>query len=221
MNILIINPNSTASMTEKIGFCARASASSNTQIVAVNPENSPPAIEGPEDGKAALPYLFELFESYTKTGEYDAAIVACFDDTGLWELKKKSPIPVLGIGEAAFHMAMLRVQAFSTVTTLPVSVPVIEENLANYGYAARCARVRACDVPVLDLETNPDGSYEKLSREIELAVQDDASQAIVLGCAGMADLAAELQANCPIPLIDGVKSAIGLAEMLVASHAGG
>lgn len=214
MKILIINPNSTAAMTDKIRQCAELAARHGTKIVAVNPTDSPPAIQGPEDGDAALPHIFELFETYTANGDFDAAIIACFDDTGLWQLKAQSKIPVIGIGEAAFHTAMLRVQKFSTVTTLPVSVPVIEDNLVEYGFQSRCAKVRACDVPVLDLETDPDNSYQKLSDEIKAAIDQDHCQAIVLGCAGMADLAGRLESTHKIPVIDGVTSAVALCEML-------
>lgn len=214
MKILIINPNSTASMTEKIRACAELVAHDDTKIVAINPTDSPPAIQGPDDGAAALPHLFKLFDETVGQERFDAAIIACFDDTGLWQLKDKADIPVIGIGEAAFHIAMLRAQTFSTVTTLPVSVPVIEDNLAEYGFMSRCAKVRACDVPVLDLETDPERSYSKLSAEIKTALDEDKSQAIVLGCAGMADLTEKLETMHNVPVIDGVQSAVHLCELL-------
>lgn len=215
MKILVINPNSTASMTEKIGQCAQEAASAGTVIEAVNPTDSPPAIQGAEDGDAALPHLFELFEKATSEGAWDAIIIACFDDTGLGELKNRSRVPVIGIGEAAFHCAMLLGARCCVVTTLPVSVPVIEKNINEYGFSSRITGVRASDIPVLDLERRPDESFQRLSEEVAEAIRKDPECVIALGCAGMADLASKLAEKHSVPVVDGVKSAVGLAEVLV------
>lgn len=215
MKILIINPNSTKAMTELVASEAKSVANPDTEIVAVNPENSPPAIQGAADGKLALPHLYELFDKMLATQNFNAVIIACFDDTGLWQLKKKSPIPVIGIGEAGYHAAMLLERRFSVVTTLPISVPVLEENISDYGISSRCARVRAANVPVLELEANPELAIQNIEAEIKAALKEDEATAIVLGCAGMADVASELEQKFNVPIIDGVKSAIGLCEALV------
>jgi allantoin racemase len=215
MHILVINPNSTASMTQKIAAAARAAAGPFTRITAINPLEGPAAIQGPADGEAALPGLFDLFERSLKTDpSIRAVIIACFDDTGVWELKASSGVPVIGIGEAAYHVAAVAAQRFSVVTTLPVSVPVLEENLQRTGLASRCARVRASDVPVLELENPESDARHKVEAEIETALRLDGVGAIALGCAGMADLAADLTAQFKVPVIDGVASAVRLTEAI-------
>lgn len=220
MHILVINPNSTEAMTRSIEAAAKAAAGKGTTITALNPHDTPPAIQGAEDGAAALPGLYRLFHAeVVEKGGYDACIIACFDDTGLMALKRRSPVPVIGIGEAAFHAATLLGERFSVVTTLGVSVPVIEGNLAAYGFAARCGKVRASEVPVLALETDKDASCETIAAEIAVAIADDKPDAIVLGCAGMADLALTLSDRFRLPVIDGVAAAIALAEGLRAANA--
>lgn len=220
MHILVINPNSTAAMTRSIEAAALDAARAKTRITAVNPDDTPPAIQGPEDGAAALPGLFALFDrEVLEKGGYDACVIACFDDTGLMTLKRRSPIPVIGIGEAAFLAAMLVGDSFSVVTTLGVSTPVIEANLAAYGIAARCRKVRASEVPVLDLESDKDSACDTIAAEITLAIAQDEPDAIVLGCAGMADLALTLSDRFRLPVIDGVAAAITFAEALRACNA--
>jgi allantoin racemase len=215
-HILLINPNTTASMTVKIGEAARAAARPDTRVTAVNPENGPAAIQGPEDGARALPGLFRVFDFHVLgEGAMDAVIIACFDDTGLWDLKRGSSIPVLGIGEAAYHTASLYAERFSVVTTLPVSVPVLEANLVRNGLAQRCAKVRASDVPVLDLEKPGSDARRLIEREIAAAFAEDGIGAVALGCAGMADLASELTDQFGKPVIDGVASAIRFAEGMI------
>ena len=101
------------------------------------------------------------------------------------------------------------------MTTLSRSIAPIEANLARYGLASRCARVRACEVAVLALDDPDSGAREKLSGEIGRAMVEDGAEAIVLGCAGMADLAADLARRHGLPVVEGVAAAVKLAEALV------
>lgn len=211
MRVLLINPNTTASMTEKIGRAAQLVAAIGTEIVARNPSTGPASIQGAEDGDAALPGLFAEIDAATG---FDAIVIACFDDTGLYAARKRTTVPVIGIGEAAYHYAMLVAERFSVVTTLSVSIPVIQENIMRYGLSARCGKVRASNVPVLELERPGSTARETISDEIASALLYDNSDAIVLGCAGMADLAADLSARHKVPVVDGVAAAVKLAEGL-------
>ncbi len=90
----------------------------------------------------------------------------------------------------------------------------------RYGFAARCGKVRASNVPVLELERPGSMARETISDEIANALLHDNSDAIVLGCAGMADLAADLSARHGVPVVDGVAAAVKLAEALVAMRLG-
>jgi allantoin racemase len=211
MRILVINPNTTASMTAKIGEAAASVASGATEIVAVNPVDGPPSIEGYYDEVFAIPGLIAEMQ---KAGSIDATIIACFDDTGLDAARCATEAPVIGIGEAAFHMASLVAGKFSVVTTLARSVPAIEHNLAKYGLASRCAKVRSSDVAVLELERPGSNARHRISEEIARAISEDKAEAIVLGCAGMADLAHSLSEEHGIPVLDGVVCAVTLAESL-------
>jgi allantoin racemase len=212
MRILVVNPNTTASMTRKIGAAAAAAASPGTAIAAVNPESGPASIEGYFDEAFSVP---GLIDEIRKAPDMDAYIVACFDDTGLDAARCIARAPVIGIGEAAFHMASLVAGRFGVVTTLSRSVPAIEHNLVRYGLASRCAKVRASDVAVLDLEEPGSSARERISSEIARALAEDGAEAIVLGCAGMTDLAADLARDHGVPVLDGVACAVTLCEALV------
>ena len=211
MRILVINPNTTASMTDKIGKAAKFVASVGTEIIAVNPKDGPPSIEGYFDEVFVVP---GMLAEMTKSKGIDAYVIACFDDTGLDAARCATDVPVLGIGEAAFHFASLISGKFSVVTTLARSVPAIEHNLVKYGLASRCAKVRASDVAVLDLELPGSDARRKISDEIAKAIAEDKAEAIVLGCAGMTDLASDLARDHGVPVLDGVACAVKLAESL-------
>jgi allantoin racemase len=215
MKLLVVNPNTTASMTARIGEAARAAAATGTQIIAVNPSSGPASIEGYFDEAFAVPGMLEEILAGERSG-IDATVIACFDDTGLEAARCCAKGPVIGIGEAAFHLATLIAHRFTVVTTLSRSIAPIEGNLMKYGLERRCAKVRACEVPVLALEDPGSGARAKLSAEIERAKAEEGAEAIVLGCAGMAELAASLARQHALPVIDGVAAAVKLAEALVA-----
>ncbi len=200
-------------MTRTIAAAAARVARPGTEIRAIEPDVGPASIEGPYDGALAVPGLLKcIAQDMAQNPGADAFIIACFDDTGLDAARALSLAPVVGIGEAAYHMASLIAGRFTVVTTLARAIPTMEDNLERYGLRRRCARVRACEVPVLELE-NP-GGRAKVAAEIERALAEDGADAIVLGCAGMADFAAELSAQFGIPVIDGVAAAVALAEAL-------
>jgi allantoin racemase len=214
MRILVINPNTTSSMTATIGRAARAVAAPGTLVEAVNPADGPASIEGYYDEAYSVPGLLAEIRKGEAAG-FDGHMIACFDDTGLDAARSLATGPVIGIGEAAFHCASLIAGRFSVITTLSRSVPAIEHNLTRYGLSARCARVRASEVPVLALEDETSDARAKISAEIEAAKRDDRCEAIVLGCAGMAGLVAELSERHAIPVLDGVVCAVKLLEALV------
>ena len=216
MRLVLINPNTTASMTAKAGAAARAVASAGTEIIAINPADGPVSIEGYLDEAYAVPGLLDEIARCERAAPADGYIIACFDDTGLDAARSLARAPVIGIGEAAFHLAALVAGKFSVITTLSRSVPAIEHNLVKYGLATRCARVRAAEVPVLSLEEPGSPARARIGAEIVAALRDDQAEAIVLGCAGMADLAASLAAEYGVPVIDGVAAAVKLAEGLAA-----
>ncbi len=209
MRVLFINPNATVSMTEKIGAAARSVAGPGTTILTATNHAGPPSIQGAADGEAAEPGLLALIRD--RQAEADAFVIACFDDTGLAAARVLTGKPVLGIGEAAMRAAAAA-GPFSVVTTLSVSLPVIEANVSAYGLAAACRRVRASEVPVLDLEEPGSAARETVAAEIASAIVEDEPSAIVLGCAGMADLAARFTARFGVPVIDGVVTAVRALE---------
>jgi len=212
MKILVINPNTTASMTTKIGAAARAVARPDTEIVATNSQNGPASIQGFLDVATCVP---GLLAEVVRHPDVDAIVVACFDDTGVDAVRTMVSVPVLGIGEAAYHAASMISTKFSVITTLLRSVPGLENNLMRYGLAQKCVRVRATDIPVLKLEEGDHATLSKIRSEIREAIEQDKAEAIVLGCAGMSDLMTQLSEEFGLPIIDGVAAGVTFAEALV------
>ncbi|MDB2325384.1 aspartate/glutamate racemase family protein [Alphaproteobacteria bacterium] len=212
MKVLVINPNTTQSMTKKIAVAAQAVARPDTEIIAANSQNGPASIEGFLDVATCVPGLLAEVAQHP---DVDAIVIACFDDTGLDAVRASVSVPVLGIGEAAYHAASMVATKFSVITTLSRSVPGLESNLMRYGLAQKCGRVRATDIPVLKLEEGDGETLMTIRAEIRKAITEDRAEAIVLGCAGMANLMAQLSDEFGLPVIDGVAAGVSFAEALV------
>lgn len=208
--IVIINPNSTKSMTEAMVETAHKAAP-RVDVVGWTSTDGPPAIQGELDGEAAIPPLLDLVKK-ADAAKAKAIIIGCFDDTGLNAARDIATCPVIGIGQAAYHLASLYGARFSVVTTLAVSVPVLDANVRAYGLDGNLGRIRASGVPVLALETDRENATRRVKEEIQAAIAEDDINSVVLGCAGMVHIA-ENSDDTPVKLIDGVHAAVRLAEM--------
>lgn len=216
MHIRLINPNSTASMTSQALASALRVKQSGTEVSAVNPANTPVSIEGGADEAMAVPGMLEEIRKGERLG-IEAYVIACFDDPGLHAAREVARGPVIGICQAAIQVAMTISRRFSIITTLPRSIPIIEDLVGDYGADRHCRKVRAINLPVLGLEEDPTMAEQLLIREIETAKQQDRAEAIILGCAGMSALCDRLREATGVPVIDGVTAAIKMAEALVGA----
>ena len=214
MLIRVINPTTTRSMTDKIGAAARAAAAVGTKIVSTSPEMGPASIEGHYDEAIALPSMLAEIDRGEVDGT-DGYVIACFGDPGLLAAREIAAGPVIGIAEAAMHMASMVATGFSVVTTLERTCVIAEQLVINYGMQRACRRIRAADVPVLELENPASPARALILAECRRALAEDRSGAIVLGCAGMADLCSDLARELGVPVIDGVAAAVKLVEALV------
>jgi len=215
MHIKVINPNTTTGMTAKIGEAARRVAAPGTEILAVNPAAGPVSIESHYDEAVSVLGVLEEVHDGEDKG-VDGYVIACFGDPGLLAAREIAKGPVLGIAEAAMHAASLIATGFSVVTTLERTCVIAEHLVRNYGMEHHCRKVRGTDIPVLDLEDTGSAALGMIVEECRRAVAEDRCGAIVLGCAGMADLVAAVQREVGVPVIDGVTVAVKLVEALVS-----
>jgi allantoin racemase len=213
MRIRVVNPNTTSSMTAAIGTAAAAVAGPGTIVEAVTPSMGPASIESHYEEALAVPGLLEQIAIGEQQG-VDAYVVACFGDPGLDAAREAASGPVIGIAEAGFHAAALLGRRFGVVTTLGRTVGRAHELAERYGFASLVTEIRACEVPVLRLE-DPTSDARALVIEECRAVIAGGADAVVLGCAGMADFCAEVSRAIGAPVVDGVAAATVLAESLV------
>jgi Asp/Glu/hydantoin racemase len=210
MRLLFINPNTSAHLTELGARVARGVARAETAIV-------------PATGRFGARYITSraaaaiaghaVLDTYARDGNgADAVIIACFGDPGLFALRELAPVPVVGLAEAACHLASTLGRKFSIVTGGHRWGPMLEEFVAAIGLAANLASVRTVDAGGADIAAKPDAALEPLAAACRAAAQQDGAEVVVLGGLGLAGLAERIHAGVPVPLVDNVVAAVKLAE---------
>lgn len=213
MRILVVNVNTTESMTEGITDQARRTARPGTEIVGLTPTFGAESVEGNLESYLAAVAVMDRVLAYDEP--FDAVIQAGYGEHGREGLQELLEVPVVDITEAAASTAMYLGHRYSVVTTLDRAVPLIEDRLLLAGLDRRCASVRASGMAVLELESEPERAVEAIVEQAAAAVREDHAEVIVLGCGGMAELESAVRERTGVPVVDGVSSAVTVAESLV------
>lgn len=208
MLIKIINPNTSEPMTEAVERSARAVAGLGTTVRAVTNTMGPASIESHYDEALSVPGLL------AELGDADGYVIACFGDPGLDAAREVAHGPVVGMAEAAMRAASYLGRGFSVVTTVDRTRGRAWDLAERYGAARFCRGVHACGIRPLDLDRDPD-ALKTLTAACRHALERDESDAIVLGCAGMTHLVADLSAEIGAPVVDGVQAATLAVQSLL------
>lgn len=217
MRILVLNPNTSPSMTAEILTAARAAATPGTEIVALPAPFGASAIDSAAESYLSAVAVMDVVATLLDGGrfDFDAVVLAGFGEHGRDALAEMLAVPVFDIAECAAHVAHLIGRRFSVVTTLGRSIAPIQDRLQLAGLAAHCASVRACGLGTAEVDADPDGAVRAIVAEAARAVAEDGADVICLGCAGMAGVTAAISAELGVPAVDGVAAAVALAQAVV------
>jgi allantoin racemase len=204
MRILIINPNSDLKMTASIQETAAAFAQDDFEVVTLPTPGAPKFLETYEDEVKSGPGMLQVLRDNEEV--FDAFVIGCHSDTNLNAAKEVTSKPVIGIGEASMKLASFLGHNFAVVTTHQHSIPGKLSQIRAYHLQDLLVSIRA---PEKGEEgwINVD-LFMELSRR---AVEEDAAEVIVLGCAGMSGMDRKIQDALGVPVLDGVVCALILA----------
>ncbi|HTI77123.1 MAG TPA: aspartate/glutamate racemase family protein [Mycobacterium sp.] len=211
--IWVINPNTSQAMTATIEMCARAVVGPGVTVNGITSEIGPESIESYYDEAMSVPGVLKAVRQGEREG-VDGYVIACFGDPGLDAARELASGPVLGIAEAAMHTASHLGTGFSVVTTLGRTIGQAAHLAERYGMQRFCRGIHACEIPVLDLDTDPD-ARKVITEACREALESDRSDVIVLGCAGMADMCHQISAELRVPVVDGVTAAVLTVQSLI------
>jgi len=150
VKILTINPNTSREFNRTLQKAAKEYTLPTTKVKVLSPESGPKSIEGIYDEALSVQGTLQVFIDHEKG--FDGFILACFSDPlAVYAMREITEKPVLGIAEAAIHLACLLGNKFSIVTTNDRWEPLLQDAVRKYGVESRCASVRTTGLRVLDL----------------------------------------------------------------------
>jgi allantoin racemase len=214
MKILVINPNSSASMTDHLREVLNRIKRSDTELTVVSVPSAPQTIESAFDEALAIPPTLDCVKRANEEG-YEAIVLACFSDPGLAAAKEVSKIPVIGIAESTLHVASMLGAKFSILTTRKERIASKREYVFLKGLEHFLASVRSLDLSVAEADSDTQKTKRRIFEETEKAISDDGAEVIILGCAGMAGYNAEIESKLQVRILDPAAVALKVAEAMV------
>jgi allantoin racemase len=216
MKLIVINPNSSETVTGAIRESARRAAGAGTELVGVTTKGGTRNIDSAfGDYLSGALMIRTCLEAVTVHGP-DAVVLAGFGRVGIDALKEALVIPVVSISEASMAVACLLGHRFTTLTMLQQFIPYQQDLVRYYGFEARCASVRAINVNVEECVTNREKTLGELKALIQAIVAEDRAEVVILACAGLCGYDTELSRLAGVPVLDPVAVGVKVAESLVA-----
>jgi allantoin racemase len=215
VRILLINPNTTESVTDLVARHVAGIAGDAATFVPVTGAFGARYISTRASaaiaGHAAL-------DALAKHGDgCDAVYLACFGDPGLLALREIASVPVVGMAEASCLEACRRGRRFAIVTGGALWEPMLTEFVATMGLADRLAAVRAIAPTGGEIAENPDAALAQLAAACTACATNDGAEVVILGGAALAGLAARIQPNVPVPVLCSVE--VGTRAAIAAAAA--
>lgn len=212
--ILLLNPNTTSSVTDLMMAAGQAVASPGTVLVPLTAPRGFPYISTRAEAQIGGAVVLEMLAEVHR--EMDAAIVAAFGDPGLLGARELFDIPVIGVSEAAMLTACMLGQRFALVTFTRALCPWFRDCVDLHGLGRRCASIVALDGPVSSIEEVRDRHEDRLVRLANETVRDTGADVLIFAGAPLAGLANKVVDRLPVPIVDPVAAAVKQAELLVA-----
>ncbi|MBI4588035.1 MAG: aspartate/glutamate racemase family protein, partial [Candidatus Rokubacteria bacterium] len=216
MKLLIINPNSSETVTAAILESARRGAAPGTELVGVTTKGGTRNIDSAFGDYLSGAYMIRTCLEAVRLQRPDAVVLAGFGRVGIDALKEALDIPVVSISEASMAVAALLGHRFTTLTMLDQFIPYQQDVVRLYGFEAKCASVRSINVNVEECVTNREETLRQLKGEIRKIVAEDRAEVVILACAGLCGYDAELSRLAGVPVLDPVAVGVKVAESLVA-----
>ncbi len=214
MKLLVLNPNTSESVTERIAAAARAAASPGTEIVPMTAQWGVPYIVTRAEAAIATCAALEVMAEHVDG--HDAIVLAAFGDPGLDAARELMPVPVIGLSEGSMLTACMLARRFSLVSISPDFTPWYRDSVERLGLQSRLASVRALEEGFDSIAHVQEEKEAMLLSLCRRAAEDDGADIVILAGAPLAGLAARLTGRVPIPVLDGVAAAVRQAEALAA-----
>jgi allantoin racemase len=204
-HLLVINPNTSASVSALLQTHVQQAAGLHVRVRTVTARFGSPYIADEASYAVAAHAALDAWACALASTDAapHAVLIGCFGDPGLMALRESSPVPVTGLAEAAFVEAA-RHGRYAIVTGGARWGPMLQRLAQALGHAQQLAGIHTVAPTGAQLAADPVAARSLLVQACRDASRQLGVQAVILGGAGLAGMAAAVQAEVPIPVIDSV-----------------
>jgi len=208
--LLVINPNTGLVTTQRLQHWINGLVPDDTRVECITARFGAPYIACEASHAVAGHALIDAWANHMQETpqQPDGILIACFGDPGLFALREVSACPVSGLAEASFIQAAQFGQ-FAIVTGGERWQPMLQRLAGNLGLEQLLTHIEIVKQDGATLLANRELALQVLSQAC-LRAADSGAQSIILGGAGLAGYARELQSQCRLPLIDSVSAGLDL-----------
>lgn len=214
MRILVLNPNTSAGITDRLMGAARAVAAPGTELVPLTAQRGFPYIATRAEAQIGGAIVLEMLAEHQTN--VDAAIIAAFGDPGLFGARELFDVPVVGLAEAAMLTACMLGRRFAIVTFAQALGPWYRDCVEAHGLLHRLAGIRMLDGAFASVADVQDEKEDLLVRLANDAVTQDEADVVILAGAPLAGLADKVKHRIGVPVVDQMAAAVKQAEALVS-----
>lgn len=212
MKILLLNPNTSVAVTDRMCAVARRVASPLTEIVPVTAPRGVPYIATRAEAVIGAAVALELLAEHEH--DVDAVIIAAFGDPGLGAMREVASVPVVGLAETAMLTACMLGRRFSIVSFARALGPWYKECVEYHGLQSRLAAIRLADSPFTSVADVQDEMKDLIVEVANATATEDEADVVILAGAPLAGLTEKIADRVPVPVVDGVAAATRQAETL-------
>jgi allantoin racemase len=213
--VLIINPNTSASVSALLQSHGQKAAGPDVQVQVVTARFGAPYISCEASYAVAGHATLDAWAQACIHGRVapHAVLIGCFGDPGLMALRESSAAPVTGLAEAALIEAA-SYGRFAIVTGGERWRPMLERLVHALGHSAALGGITTVAPSGAQLAQDPVAAKALLAEACMRAVSDFNVQAVILGGAGLAGMAAQIQIQVSVPVVDSVLAGVRQALLL-------
>jgi allantoin racemase len=217
MRLLIINPNTTAAMTDKVVVAARSMLPAGTQIIPATGRFGPRYIASHASFAVAGHAALDAFAAHGSG--CDAVLLACFGDPGLEALREVADCPVISLIDASCAEAGIGGRRFSIVTGGERWGPMLKEMIRARGLEPQLASIMTVAPTGGEIAKDPEGAAALLAEACRRCANEDGAEAVILGGAGLIGIASIIQPGLRMNIICSNEAGLrDVAKVLAAGH---
>jgi allantoin racemase len=215
MRVALLNPNTSAFVTDRMVEAAQKIAPPNVSIVGYTAQTGPEIVGTRAENGIAAANALELGSAIGDTAH--AIVLGISTDAGLHALREVLHIPVVGVLQAGVLTACQLGERIGLITLGSRMLPLYQEQISAYGLAGKMHAWAAPDIAGAYQKDVEDGVHRAIADQAARMAIDSNLDVIVVAGAVLAGCRTWLERRVPVPVVDSLEAAVHQALGLAAS----